>query len=295
MEETKTVYCKRKDYLVCADSDGSVMDTMNSKHQKCFGPCLLRIWDFGSLNQKALKRWDELNLFSGTRGVNRYLSLVMLLEEMESCGAVINGLQALKRWTNSTRELSNKSLEWEIQSKKDSLNAQELEGMNHALQWSILVNQEISRLTKEDRKVFQGAVSCLKTISRQADLAVVSSANPEALEEEWTEADLADTAGILMSQKDGTKAQCIGWLLRQGYEKGNVMMVGDAPGDVRAAAAHGVWFYPILAGKEEESWRRLEEEIFQRLISGTFDHNLQNELYQMFCSNLKMDMADLLK
>ena len=32
------------------------------------------------------------------------------------------------------------------------------------------------------------------------------------------------------------------------------MMCGDAPGDMAAARSAGVAFYPVLAGKEEESW-----------------------------------------
>ena len=29
---------KEHDYLICIDSDGCAMDTMNSKHFYCFGP-----------------------------------------------------------------------------------------------------------------------------------------------------------------------------------------------------------------------------------------------------------------
>ena len=32
-------------------------------------------------------------------------------------------------------------------------------------------------------------------------------------------------------------------------------MVGDAPGDRDAAFSNGVWFYPIVVGKEEISWK----------------------------------------
>ena len=29
---------KKRDYLICVDSDGCAMDTMNCKHIHCFGP-----------------------------------------------------------------------------------------------------------------------------------------------------------------------------------------------------------------------------------------------------------------
>ena len=38
---------KRKEFLVCIDSDGCVMDTMDLKHDKCLAPCMLMVWDLG--------------------------------------------------------------------------------------------------------------------------------------------------------------------------------------------------------------------------------------------------------
>jgi len=35
---------KKHDYLVCVDSDGCAMDTMNCKHIHCFGPCMVTEW-----------------------------------------------------------------------------------------------------------------------------------------------------------------------------------------------------------------------------------------------------------
>lgn len=37
-------YEKRHDYLVCVDSDGCAMDTMDCKHIHCFGPCMVTEW-----------------------------------------------------------------------------------------------------------------------------------------------------------------------------------------------------------------------------------------------------------
>ena len=35
---------RKKDYLVCIDSDGCAMDTMDIKHHRCFGPCMVEEW-----------------------------------------------------------------------------------------------------------------------------------------------------------------------------------------------------------------------------------------------------------
>ncbi len=290
MEERLTAYRKKREYLVCADSDGSVMDTMNIKHQRCFGPCLLQVWEFNGCEQKVLELWNNLNLFSKTRGINRYAALILLLEQIRENGVPVQGLDLLKQWVQNSGELSNKSLEKEIQKKIDSGVQESLECMEKALRWSNYVNREVSSLKKEDRRVFRGAFSCLQKISKMADIAVVSSANPEALKEEWEEAKLLEIIKILMSQKDGTKAQCIETLLEKGYSREKTMMIGDAPGDARAALDHGVWFYPILAGRETESWKRLETEVFDQFVSGGFNQVLQEELYRSFCNNLNMSV-----
>ena len=35
---------KDKRFAVCVDSDGCAMDTMNIKHFRCFGPCMVEEW-----------------------------------------------------------------------------------------------------------------------------------------------------------------------------------------------------------------------------------------------------------
>ena len=47
-------------------------------------------------------------------------------------------------------------------------------------------------------------------------------------------------------------------------------MVGDAPGDRKAAEANGVLFYPIDPGHEDESWRRFHDEALPRFFAGTY-------------------------
>ena len=44
-------YQKKKEYLVCVDSDGCAMDTMDIKHIRCFGPCMVKQW--------KLERWQD--------------------------------------------------------------------------------------------------------------------------------------------------------------------------------------------------------------------------------------------
>ena len=63
---------KQHDILICVDSDGCAVDTMDVKHKRCFGPCMVEEWGLQQWQEPILARWDEINLYSMTRGINRY-------------------------------------------------------------------------------------------------------------------------------------------------------------------------------------------------------------------------------
>ena len=63
-------------------------------------------------------------------------------------------------------------------------------------------------------------------------------------------------------------------------------MIGDAPGDYKAAAANNALFFPINPGHEEASWTRLLEEGIERFFTGTFAGVYQQELLDEFDSYL---------
>jgi hypothetical protein len=71
---------KNKDFLVCVDSDGCAMDTMEVKHRKCFAPKAIEIWKLQSIEAKFLQVWNMVNLYSKTRGINRFKGLVKTFE-----------------------------------------------------------------------------------------------------------------------------------------------------------------------------------------------------------------------
>ena len=77
-------FVKKHDYLVCVDSDGCAMDTMNCKHFHCFGPCMVDEWNLQAWREPILRRWNEINLFQMTRGVNRFKGLALALTEIDA-------------------------------------------------------------------------------------------------------------------------------------------------------------------------------------------------------------------
>ncbi len=45
--KTLAEFARKNEYLVCVDSDGCAMDTMDIKHINCFGPCMIDEWGLG--------------------------------------------------------------------------------------------------------------------------------------------------------------------------------------------------------------------------------------------------------
>ena len=274
---------KKHDFLICVDSDGCAMDTMNCKHFHCFGPCMVIQWGLEQWRSEILDRWNQVNLFQMTRGINRFKGLALALTEINEKYTAIPGIDALNQWVATTKALSNASLKDYIASQPDGEGKTCLE---KALAWSNDVNENIVLLPESLKVPFKGAKEGLEAAHFFADVAVVSSANRDAVEEEWSKHGLLDHVDILLAQDVGSKAHCIAEMLKFGYEKRNVLMVGDAPGDCDAAEANGVWYYPILVNKEAKSWDEFQEIALGRLTGGSYGGEYQDEKKQAFLQNL---------
>lgn len=271
---------KRRDYLICVDSDGCAMDTMNSKHFKCFGPCMVEEWNLKQWEEAILKRWNEINLYTMTRGINRFLGLSMALQEIDEQYIPIEGVAELKEWVEHATELSNDALKKEIAATDSPV-------LKKALQWSLSVNASIQKLKEADKQPFEGVKEALSYAHRFADIAIVSSANLQAVLEEWEMHGLLAHTDIVLAQDAGSKAYCIQELLKKGYDKDKVLMTGDAPGDYKAAQENGVFYYPILVRHEGDSWREFRAEAVSRLIDGCYGGAYQQKKAEEFLENLK--------
>ena len=126
----------------------------------------------------------------------------------------------------------------------------------------------------------------LKAAHGSADVAIVSSANLEAVVEEWQKHGLMDSVDVCLTQNVGSKAYCIGKMLEYGFAADHVLMIGDAPGDLSAAQKNGVLYYPILVKHEKESWETFVKEALPRFLQGTYKGDYQEQQIQAFRSNL---------
>ena len=260
-------FAKKHDYLVCVDSDGCVMDTMNCKHFHCFGPCMVAEWGLEEWKEEILERWNVINLFSMTRGINRFKGLAMALKEIDGKYKPITGVDALVHWADTAPALSNDGA---AKAAAEAADEDARLVLTKALNWSKSVNAAIVELDEALKIPYEGTKEGLAAAHAFADVAMVSSANRDAVEEEWGKFGLLEHTDIVLAQDVGSKAACIKEMLRFGYDPKKVVMVGDAPGDCDAAEKNGVHYYPILVNHEKESWDEAIAVAFGKLQSGDY-------------------------
>lgn len=273
-------FVKKKEFLLCVDSDGCAMDTMDIKHFKCFGPCMVEEWGLEEWEEEILTRWNEINLYTMTRGINRFKGLAMALLEINERYTAIEDVELLSKWVEESNELSNAAVSRQIQA-CDSI------VFKKALSWSQKVNEAINALPFEVKKPFEGVKEALEYAHQFVDVAIVSSANYEAVMEEWELYGLLEHVDVVMAQNVGSKAFCIGEMLKKGYDKDKVLMTGDAPGDLDAAKKNDVFYYPILVRKEKQSWDEFKETAVSKLLNGEYGGEYQKLKTEQFLTNLQ--------
>ena len=273
---------RKHDYLICVDSDGCVMDTMNCKHFYCFGPCMVTEWGLEEWKDEILARWNEINLFSMTRGINRFKGLAIALSEIHEKYKTITGITYLQHWADTAPALSNDA----VAVTADNAECDDAKIVfQKALSWSKAVNASIVDLPEELKVPYNGAKEGLAAAHTFADVAMVSSANRDAVEEEWGKFGLLEHTDIVLAQDIGSKAACIAQMLKFGYDRKKVLMIGDAPGDCDAAEKNAVWYYPILVNHEKASWDEAISTAFNKLQSGEYaEYEVQKK--QDFLANL---------
>lgn len=275
----------RTGFLIGVDSDGCAFDSMEIKHKECFIPATVRAWDLQPVSSLARETAEFVNLYSTSRGQNRWIALLRTLDllrrrpEVAGRGVTVPDPAALRGFVTSGLPLSDAGLRaWADEHPHPDL--------ERGLAWSADVNAEVER-TVHGVPPFPGVLETLTALREHADLAVVSATPADALEREWGEHGLAPLVDVVGGQELGTKARQLEALAGGGrYAGGHVLLVGDAPGDRDAAAEYGALYFPVVPGREAESWRRLRTEGIARLLDGSFAGEYQDALIAEFDASL---------
>ena len=279
----------QKEFFVGIDSDGCAFDTMGIKQRECFCPWLIGYFGLQPVAEAARQCKDFADLFSKTRGANRHKTSKRIISELLPAHPMVKqrGFQVPDfphyfKWVDDPNSLlSNDGLKQAIEN-ADGEVKKELELV---LAWSERVNWAIERIVKDIPPIPYVRES-LEKICPQADIVVVSSTPLEALEREWAEHDIAKYVAVIAGQEMGKKSQHLKDAAVGKYDNSHILMIGDAPGDMKAAKANDVLFYPINPGDEIKSWKRFHDEAFDKFIAGRYAGEYEEKLITEFDSYL---------
>jgi phosphoglycolate phosphatase-like HAD superfamily hydrolase len=273
----------RKKFFVGIDSDGCVFDTMEIKHKECFAPMFIRHFHLQAASKFARQTWEFVNLYSQSRGCNRFpalaLSLGLLRRRPEALArqVAIYNTQALEQWIAHAGKLSEGALAAEIKAGR-----QELVPL---LDWSKAVNAAIADIV-HGVPPFPLVREVLEKIAPLADVMVISQTPAEALSREWAEHGLDKHVRLIAGQEMGSKSEHLQWAAAGKYPRENILMIGDAPGDHKAAQSNHALFFPIVPNREEESWQELFEEGLDRFFAGKFAGEYEQQKFAEFDASL---------
>lgn len=270
----------QKEFFIGIDSDGCAFDTMEIKHKECFCPNVIKHWELQTISKYVREAWDFVNLYSKTRGVNRFLALIRAFEllaerpEVKARGVKLPDLQPLIEWTQKESKLGEPVLELYAKEVKNPV-------IDRALKWSKAVNKEVGEMVYGIAP-FPFMRQSLEKLTPKADALVVSQTPVDALTREWRENNIEKFVRVIAGQEYGKKSEHLALAAKGKYPDNKILMIGDAPGDMKAAKTNNVLFYPINPGHEEISWERFYNEALEKFFDGTFAGEYEEKLIAEF-------------
>ncbi|MCU0918486.1 MAG: HAD hydrolase-like protein [Planctomycetes bacterium] len=272
-------------FFVGIDSDGSVFDTMGLKQRECFCPWMIGHFGLQPVAAAARECREFADLFSKTRGANRHKTLKRILAELLPNHPTVKGrkfkvpqLPHYFAWVDDPDNVhSNEGLKQAL-GKAHGEARQELE---RVLAWSERVDWAVREIVK-GVPPFSFVRESLQKLQGQADVVVLSTTPGETVLREWNEHDITKSVALIAGQEMGAKALQLQVVTKGRYKENHVLMVGDAPDDLKAAKALNALFYPIIPGGEDEAWRRLHNEALDRFFRGQYAGAYERKLVDEF-------------
>jgi len=267
------------EFFVGIDSDGCIFDSMEIKHQECFTPCFIKYFHLQAVSKFARETWTFVNLYSKDRGANRFPALAKAIKllgarpQVNARGVKMPDMSGLEEWLKRETKLGNATLAAEVKGGNKSL--------EHIKVWSDAVNKTVEDLV-HGVPPFPLVRESLAKLNEKADAMCISQTPTDALQREWSEHGINQFVKMIAGQEMGTKTEHLKFAAREKYAPGKVLMIGDAPGDFKAAKANDALFFPINPGQEEASWERLHGEALDRFFAGTYAGDYEATLVREF-------------
>ncbi|MDY0176266.1 MAG: HAD hydrolase-like protein [Lentisphaeria bacterium] len=272
---------KEHDFFVGFDSDGCIFDTMEIKQKECFCPAFIKHFELQAASKYAREVWQFVNLYSKDRGCNRYLAIQKALrlisqwKVFEERGIKLRAsIPALDAWVKEESKLGIPALKRKVADSKN-------EDLSKILDWSMEVDARILDLVY-GVPPFPKVRESLQKVHAKADAIVVSQTPIEALQREWKEHNIDQFVNFIAGQEAGTKTEHLQLAAKDRYPGDRILMVGDAPGDYKAAKANQALFFPIIPGEEEKYWQEFLDQGIKRFFAGDYAGSYQEQLLAEF-------------
>ncbi len=275
------VFSSPRAYFVGIDSDGCAFDTMESKHKQVFIPQAIASMGFEEIADTYRAIAERVNLYSRTRGANRFEAIATCLDLMREDEALrkrVPDPAPIWEFVGSGHPLSNDSFAAYVGNDPPELLAR-------VLHWSAESNRRIATELTE-KHPFPLVAESLARIHEFANTMIVSATPASALEDEWRAAGLMEHMDVVAGQEFGPKRAQLAGARDAGADPARSLMIGDAPGDHAAAEANDMLFFPITPGREAASWRELHETGVDHLRTGTFAGAYQADLLTRYYAAL---------
>src|SRR5262245_47487118 len=135
----------KHEFLVAIDSDGCAFDTMELKHKECFIPNTINYFDLQAISKFAREAAEFVNLYSKSRGINRFPALIETLEwlqkrpDVAQRGVKVEIPPTLANWVKTETKLGDPALEKKVNETSDP-------ALTKALAWSKAVNATVKTM-----------------------------------------------------------------------------------------------------------------------------------------------------
>ena len=266
-------------FFIGIDSDGTAFDSMTIKHSKAFIPVSIDVWNFHEIKDVVTEIAERINLYSKSRGVNRFPGLLMMFEELKEKGYNVDDFSPFTAYINSGFPFSNAGLESYMKENPHPF-------LDKVMKWS-KDSDKVFAKEVEGLMPFKFVKESLEKAQGTADIVVVSSASGKGLLTDWKNGGIDIYTTTIMGQEAGSKKEQLKKAAQGKYDEDKIIMLGDALGDFEAAESINALFYPIFPGNEEKAWENFFKEGLDKFLDGTFKGEYQEKLLDEFNAMLK--------
>ncbi|MFH1074610.1 MAG: hypothetical protein V1752_05940 [Candidatus Firestonebacteria bacterium] len=288
---------RTKNLLITIDNDGCVADNMNGKQMLVFHPQFMEFYGLWEIESYFREAAEYYNLFSVHRGCNRFIALQYMLKSLaarkdvqavvKEKGIKLPGTESLDEYLEYCKKNNlgqgNLTLRKFLDTRPYDLSIYKLLG------WSDAVNDTFPYMN-DKIPPFPNVRESLELISKYADIVVVAQASYYDLLDYWSVQDIKKYLRTIAGQEMGTKAQNIETVKKAGgYRDDQVLMLGDAEGDLKAVKKNNGFFYPIMPGSEKKSWQEFGK-YFNAFVEGKYK-SFEEKLLKKFGAILLSEPA----